>query len=335
MSHRARLQVLLAVVSVVLVAAGVYVARAVLGASDERAALGSSRPTATAQAGEPRVVFRNSDQGASNGLVSTVPLDDLSGRRTVLGPGCDRVYATAEETVCLHTRRGVATTFEGQLFDAAGHEELHWPLPGIPSRTRVSPSGRLVSDTSFVTGHTYMQVGFSTATVIRGVDGKSYGNLEKFRLVVDGRTVTASDRNIWGVTFAEDDDTFYATAASGGKTWLVQGDLSERTLTSVHQNAECPSLSPDGTKVAYKKRVPVGGKHWSLAVLDLASGRETVLGETHSVDDQVEWLDASTLLYGLPRPAETGASDVWAIGIAAGDTPRRVIKNAWSPAVVR
>ncbi len=32
-----------------------------------------------------------------------------------------------------------------------------------------------------------MQVGFSTATVIRGSDGTSYGNLEKFRLVVDGR----------------------------------------------------------------------------------------------------------------------------------------------------
>ena len=151
-----------------------------------------------------------------------------------------------------------------------------------------------------MTGHTYMQVGFSTATVIRGSDGKSYGNLEKFRLVVDGRTITASDRNIWGVTFAEDDDTFYATAASGGKTWLVRGDLSARTLTSVHQNAECPSLSPDGSLVAYKKRVPVGGKHWSLAVLDLASGRETVLGETSSVDDQVEWLDD---VHAALRPA--------------------------------
>ncbi len=60
-----------------------------------------------------------------------------------------------------------------------------------------------------------------------------------------------------------------------------------------------------------------------------------MLGETRSVDDQVEWLDDATLLYGLPRAAETGASDVWAIGITAGDTPRRVIENAWSPSVVR
>ncbi len=239
------------------------------------------------------------------------------------------------QTVCLHTRRGVATTFEGLLFDAAGRQVMRWGLPGIPSRVRLSPSGRLISDTSFVTGHTYMQVGFSTATVIRSTSGKTYGNIEKFSLLEDGREITARDRNIWGVTFGDDDDTFYATAAWGGRTWLVKGDLSARTLSTVRENAECPSLSPDGTHVAYKKRVPEGGKHWSLAVLDLDSGQESVLGERRSVDDQVEWLDDTTLLYGLPREGEVGVTDVWALGTATGARPRLVIRNAWSPAVVR
>ena len=82
----------------------------------------------------------------------------------------------------------------------------------------------------------------------------------------------------------------------------MRGDLAARTLTAIHETAECPSLSPDGTKVAYKKNISTGATpYWSIAVLDLASGIETVLPEKRNVDDQVEWLDDATLLYGLPR----------------------------------
>jgi hypothetical protein len=334
-SPRVRLQVLAVVCLVVVLAAGVYLARAVMQSRDERATVSSkSRGVADAVPG-PRLVFRTTNQGATNGLVSVLPLDRLSGHRATLGLDCDRVDANRTETVCLRTRRGVVTTFEARMYDAKGHETAHWPLPGIPSRTRLSPSGRLVADTTFVTGHSYMQVGFSTATEIRRVGGASYGNLEKFALMVDGRRITASDRNIWGVTFAKDDNTFYATAAFGGKTWLVRGDLAKRTLTSVRENAECPSLSPDEQRVAYKKKVPADSKHWSLAVLDLASGQETVLGEKRSVDDQAEWLDDHTLLYGLPRAGDTGVTDVWRIGTEAGARPQRVVEEAWSPSVVR
>jgi Tol biopolymer transport system component len=53
----------------------------------------------------------------------------------------------------------------------------------------------------------------------------------------------------------------------------VRGDLAARTLTSVHPDAECPSLSPDGLRVAYKKNVATGSvSHWAIAVLDLRSG---------------------------------------------------------------
>ena len=87
--------------------------------------------------------------------------------------------------------------------------------------------------------------------------GERWGNLEKFQLVVDGREVNPVDRNVRGVTFV-DDDTFYATVAAGGSTWLVEGDLTDRTLTSVSRDAESPSLSPDGTRVAFKVDVDPG-----------------------------------------------------------------------------
>lgn len=109
-----------------------------------------------------------------------------------------------------------------------------------------------------------------------------------------------------GVTFADDGDTFYATAASGSRTWLVRGSMSARTMTAIHDTAECPSLSPDETRVAYKKDVGDGVPDWRIAVLDLASGVETVLPEERSVDDQVVWVDDGTLLYGMPREGRQG-----------------------------
>ena len=335
MSQKLRIRVLVAVVVAVVLVVGGYVANEAVEAAHRGTSAGAER--SLADAGTPRVFFRNTDdRGTSNGLMATVPLDDLSGDRTIIGPNCDRVAAAGDVTVCLSTRGAIATTFQGQMLDTAGKELKTWPLVGIPSRTRMSPSGRLVADTSFINeGTSYAQVGFSTATFVRKVDGPDYANLESFTAMVDGRRLTARDRNFWGVTFAAGDRFFYATAASGGRTWLVRGDLSDRTLTSVRRNAECPSLSPDGRRIAYKKRVPENGRHWSLAVLDLQSGRETVLREHRSADDQLEWLNDDTLLYALPRSGRIATSDVWSIAATSAGRPRLTIEYASSPAVAR
>ena len=53
------------------------------------------------------------------------------------------------------------------------------------------------------------------------------------------------------------------------------------------------------------------------------------------MDDQVEWLDEHTLLYGLPREDEPGTSDVYALDIAEGSTPRLFLRDAASPSVLR
>ena len=67
----------------------------------------------------------------------------------------------------------------------------------------------------------------------------------------------------------------------------------------IHENVECPSLSPDGTRIAYKKRTGSDTTPWHLTVLDLATMRETPLAESRSVDDQAEWLDDDHVLYGV------------------------------------
>lgn len=282
----------------------------------------------------PRIVFRNTEVGSKYGLVSMVALSDPDGPRAFTGVACDRVYARQAVATCLRTKRGIVTTFEAVQLDAGWKTTRTWSLPGIPSRTRLSLDGTLLATTSFVTGHSYQQVGFSTATEIRSTGGRSYGNLEKFDLVIDGRSVSPTDRNVWGVTFGDDDDTFYATVDTGGEAHLVRGDLSDRTLTSLGPEAECPSLSADGSRLAFKRNSGGADPHWQIVVLDLATGDETVLsGEARSVDDQVEWLGDS-ILYGMPRRDEPGVSDIWTIAAEPGAEPSLLIEQAWSPSVV-
>jgi hypothetical protein len=61
-----------------------------------------------------------------------------------------------------------------------------------------------------------------------------------------------------------------------------------------------------------------------------------VLAETRSVDDQAEWLDDSTVLYGLPRTGQSGAAtaDIWAVRADGSGAPTVLVADAWSPAVV-
>ena len=285
---------------------------------------------------EPHVVFRNSALGVHYGQMAAVSLDDPEGARAILGLNCERTYATRTAGICLFAKRGVVqtygiTTLDGQLLPSGSAE-----LTGLPSRVRMSADSSLVATTTFVTGHSYAQAAFSTETIVRR-DGKSLGNIERWRSVVDGRPLRSVNRNFWGVTFADDDDTFYATAASGSTTWLMRGSLKAKSMVSLRTEAECPSLSPDQTKIAYKKRFNTKGPDaWRLAVLDLRTGEESLLAETRSVDDQVEWLDNNQLLYGLPRPgSEATTSDVWVVPADGSGGPVVFIPEASSPAVVR
>lgn len=214
------------------------------------------------------------------------------------------------------------------MLDSSLRELRTVPLNGIPNRVRVSGSGRMASWTVFVTGDSYNSGEFSTRTGILDTrTGTQVGNLETFT-VQDGRP--NQDANFWGVTFAADDNRFYATMSTGGRRYLMEGDFAARTMRRITVNVECPSLSPDGTRLAYKKMLP--DRSWRLTVLSLADLAETPLAETRSVDDQAVWLDDRTVAYGLPH---TGSgADVWATPADGTGTPQLLAADAESPAIL-
>jgi Tol biopolymer transport system component len=190
----------------------------------------------------------------------------------------------------------------------------------------VSADGRLASTTVFVSGHSYAPGSFSTHTAIfRTADGGKVADLEQYSVERDGKPFSAVDFNFWGVTFASDGKHFYATLASGGQNYLVEGDMETQHARIIHSGVECPSLAPDGRRLAFKRMTRSG---WHIYVLDLASGKETPLAEQHSVDDQVEWLDNDRVLYALD-------SDIRVMSADGSGTPAIFLADAYSPAVVR
>ncbi|MGW1589884.1 TolB family protein [Streptomyces sp. NPDC002386] len=284
--------------------------------------------------GKHRLAFVNAAAGPHRASVASVPSADPGGRRIASDLKCARFYAAAGTGVCLQSDPGVLKqSNRALLLDADLRTRREFPLAGTPSRARVSPSGRYAAWTVFVSGESYSSAFFSTRTSI--LDTRTMRlvpSLEKFSVVRDGKPYHASDINFWGVTFASDDDTFYATLNTAGKTYLVRGSLSRRSVTTLAENVECPSLSPDGTRVAFKKRVLSGATLWHEYVLDLRTLRRTPLAERHSVDDQATWLDDRTLAYALPADGRVGGSDLWSVPADGTGTPRLLIAGASSPA---
>lgn len=245
---------------------------------------------------------------------------------------CDRLHYRASRGLCL-------TDEELSILDRDFNVVREFDVDGYASRVRISPDGRIGAATVFVAGHSYAEDGFSTATFLVDLEREQIlGNLEDFSVVRDGAPFRAADFNFWGVTFA-DANRFYATLGSGASTYLIEGNVRERTANVIRDGIECPSLSPDGSRLAFKHRVSesFGSVHWELRVLDLETSHEIALGEHRSVDDQVEWLDDEHVLYALPRdtPATTGrVYDTWVLQAAAdGAEPRIFAAQTVSPAV--
>ncbi|WP_285584302.1 hypothetical protein [Actinoallomurus iriomotensis] len=339
MTYRRRMVVLAAAVAVLAAVAAASVLHAAHRAGRRQQAQAGGPPVSAGHvslaAGSRRLmVFRNMAWGPHRDELATVPAADPGGPRTASGVECLRFHAAAGTGICLQAVRGaVQDTYRAVVLDSRLRVLRRFPLAGIPTRARVSPSGRMVAWTVFVSGDSYAGTAFSTRTSI--LDTRTWrlrSSLETYAITKDGRSYRAADVNFWGVTFA-DDTHFYATLATGGRTYLVRGDDAARTVRTLRANVECPSLSPDATRLVFKKRVKGASPDapWRLYALDLRTMRETPLAEHRSVDDQVVWSGPDTVVYAM---AGDYGTDLWTVPADGTGTARRIMTAALAPAYV-
>ncbi len=245
-------------------------------------------------------------------------------------PMCSRGYAAGGRILCLHPDPEATGTFQLSVLDDHFNPIRELPINGVPTRARVSADGRMLGYTVFVSGDSYLSSGFSTRSGILdlGTDALA-SSLEDF--TIDGRK-PPTDANFWGISFAADDNTFYATMSTGTHLYLVQGDFAAETITVLDDGVECPSLSPDGTRLVYKKRLP--DLSWRLWVYDLATKSRTQLAEPANVDDQGAWIDDQTIMYSKLDESD-GTLAIWSVPADGTGAPTMIIPDAESPSAVR
>jgi hypothetical protein len=280
--------------------------------------------------GRPGLLFSSAAFDATNGVIGVRALDAPDTERYTTGLRCERVHFAAGAGLCLAAERGMLTRYSAQTFGPDFHVRHTIPLQGVPSRARVSPDGRRGAVTVFVSGDSYSSTSFSTrTTLIEMSTGEAISDLEQFTVTRDGAPFKAIDFNFWGVTFARNGNRFFATLRTAGTNYLIEGNVDARTARVMREGVECPSLSPDNSRLAFKSRL--GPSRWRLHVLDVASLKDTPLAETRSVDDQPEWFDDRSVAYMLPNEEGRGGSDIWTVSVKTGDAPRLLAAEAFSP----
>lgn len=279
------------------------------------------------------LLFRDTTLGPDYGRLGLVGAQDPSGPRALTSMSCDRVDFEGGLGLCLERPdSGLAPATTATVFDDRFRPLRTVTLTGFPSRARVSPDGRYGAVTTFVTGDSYAAIdAYSTRTdIINMRTGTVVFDLSQLIVHKAGKVFSAPNFNFWGVTFSPDGRNFYATLGTGPTTYLIKGDLRTRSATVITSNVECPSLSPDGREIAFKRRLPGSTVRWRLSVLDLATGRVHPLAETRSVDDQVEWLDNTTVLYGVLADATIAAMDPLSVTTPSLTDGAELVTNTWS-----
>jgi hypothetical protein len=304
---------------------------------DAEGAIAAGAPSATELLGRPHILMRDMAAGQA-GYAGVVPSATPDGERAVTDLPCSRIYMAAGNGICLSDRGDILNPYKVVFFGPDFKERSSSPLPGVPSRARVSSDGKYGASTVFVTGDSYAPGAFSTRTSVWDMaTGGHLADLEQFSVSMGGKQIQHVDFNFWGVTFdPADSNHFFATLGTQGHTYLVSGDFAARKATVLRDGVECPSLSPDGTRIAFKQRTSAGGPDlptWQPAVMDITTLKDHPLGETRTVDDQIEWLDNSTVAYSVDTGI--GAPSIYAAAADGTGAPRLLVADADSPSVSR
>jgi hypothetical protein len=275
------------------------------------------------------------------GRLGAVDLDQPGDQKIFDTLECERSHIGKSNGLCLVLNREsmqprAFAYFIDQRLQPLGRLDL----AGLPIRARVSSDGRHAASTVFVTGESYASEDFTTRTTLYDLQArKAIVDLEQFTVERNGKPFSNVDFNFWGVTFRRDSNRFLATLGTGGKRFLVEGDITGRRFRVIADDVECPSLAPDERHVVFKRqRTRASG--WQLWAMNMDT-RESwpITEDQQDIDDQVEWLDDNRVIYGmvLGSGLPEQVLGLWASRIdpAAGKNREFFLRSAWSPAVIR
>jgi hypothetical protein len=291
---------------------------------------------------EPTVVAGALDAAPTGARVLVRAVDPdaprADGRLYQLAPGedprrvarlaCKRVHAVSGGPALCLTLAPNLIDYDGVVLDDDYRGVVRFPIDGVPDRARVSPDGRHGAYTSFDSAGSvgYFESSDEFVTFTRIVDMRTGAVIQRLEDLVVTRGRKRMDLfapQYCGVTFAGE-GRYYATLASGQDHFLVEGEVGSGRARVVRGGVECPSLSPDGGRIAYKRRIGTSNR-WRLHVLDLETGEDVALAEERSVDDQPEWLGDESVAY-------SDDEDLLVVPADGGGAPRRVAEAATSPA---
>ena len=262
----------------------------------------------------------------SSGSLAVSALSDLGGARAIAGLRCERVHYAGGRGLCLVRGGGEEAESEVEIFDSRFHVDHRLSMEGAPNRARVSADGRYGAVTVFAAGEEDTDEGPSAETSIVDLEtGKKVADLDDLPLTREGKPFSSEGLHFSSVTFAGD-DRFYASLGSEATGYLLEGSLRDRDLKVIGENADSPSLSPDGTRIAFRRLVD-GDGNWRLFVLDRRTMKATRLAGDDPIDDQAEWLDDEHVVYA-------NDNKLWEVAADGSGRPRQILSYAYSPTVI-
>ena len=250
----------------------------------------------------PYLLFRSHCARPHRTAASRYEQLDANGRRAALRHAAAlraRARAPPGRGICLEAKRGALTTLSRTPVRPRNCGTLHssrWPARRAAPGCRPTAGWR--ATTVFVSGHSYSAPGFTTRTSIVDVaSGQLRGRRPRDvhgparRPAVQGGRLQLLGRHLHARRRSASTPRCRPAASYSWSRATSRRDA----CALIHDDVECPSLSPDGTRIAFKRRVASAAKGrfvWRLPCSNWRRGRETALAtETRSVDDQVEWLD--------------------------------------------
>jgi hypothetical protein len=279
----------------------------------------------------PFLMFRALAPPAAHDRVAMIAIGDAKLTRAVTPLSCARVHFSGGRGLCLIEESvGTVTRHAAIVFDRSFRQRHRILLPGVPTRVRVSPDGRLAAVSTYAEEETPAGERLALESMILDLEhGGVLADLREFDVDPQGPAI-GMPRDFASVAFDADGDRFYATLSTLTNRHLVIGSVRNRRLRVIGDGFANEALSPDGRRLVVKRVTDRG--FWQLSILELPSMTEHRLEHgTRSIDDQVEWLDDESVIFHDATGTGTG---IWQLAVD-GAGPELLMLDAYSPVVVR